>query len=59
MAESKFLTKIYSEKRCHMMIGSNHYEGYLGKGVGEAFTRRFELRFDTFETSADEAYTKM
>ena len=42
-----------------MMIGSNHYEGYLGKGVGEAFTRRFELRFDTFETSADEAYTKM
>ena len=37
MAEMKFLRKRYMEKRCHM-IGSNHYQAKLGRGVGEAFT---------------------
>ena len=37
MAEMKFLRKRYMEKRCHM-IGPNHYQAKLGRGVGEAFT---------------------
>ena len=32
-----FLRKRYMEKRCHM-IGPNHYQAKLGRGVGEAFT---------------------
>ena len=37
MAEMKSLRKRYLEKRCHM-IGPNHYQAKLGRGVGEAFT---------------------